>query len=293
MLTRDPKPEEDLVMSRTAPFVAALVLAMGFVPTAGPAADLPDRIARTKVITVAVNAIYPPMEFKDPQSGALVGFDVDLGNALAKVLGVRFDWQESAFEQLLPSLATGRADLILSGLSDRPERRESADFIDYLKSGAQFFVLSDRAGEFRTPGDLCGKSVGTSRSTSFPKQIETWSAENCQAAGKPAISVVGTEDTASARSQLKQRRLDAAVQGSETIPYAMTLEPDVYRPLGTPFTSVSQGIAFTKQDTQLRDAVLAALTAVMADGTYAAIVAKWHLEASAAQQITLNGAPLP
>lgn len=279
-------------MSRKMQIAAALALASASV-AAAHAADLPDRIAKAKTIKVAVNAIYPPMEFKDPQSGVLIGFDIDLGNALAKELGVAFDWQESAFEQLLPSLATGRADMILSGLSDRPERRESADFIDYLNSGAQFYVLADRAGEFKTPTDLCGKSVGSSRSTSFPKSIETWSAENCAAAGKPAIDVVGTEDTASARSQLKQRRLDAGVQGSETIPYAMSLEPDVYRPLGAPFTSVSQGIAFTKQDTRLRDAVLAALRKVTADGTYAAIIAKWHLEASAAKQITLNGAALP
>jgi polar amino acid transport system substrate-binding protein len=279
-------------MSRKMQIVAALALASASV-AAAHAADLPDRIAKAKTIKVAVNAIYPPMEFKDPQSGVLIGFDIDLGNALAKELGVAFDWQESAFEQLLPSLATGRADMILSGLSDRPERRESADFIDYLNSGAQFYVLAERAGEFKTPTDLCGKSVGSSRSTSFPKSIETWSAENCAAAGKPAIDVVGTEDTASARSQLKQRRLDAGVQGSETIPYAMSLEPDVYRPLGAPFTSVSQGIAFTKQDTQLRDAVLTALRKLTADGTYAAIIAKWHLEASAAKQITLNGAALP
>ena len=257
------------------------------------AADLPAAIAQSKVIKISVNAIYPPMEYKDPASGELIGFDVDLGNALAKQLGVKFEWQESAFEQLLPSLATGRADMILSGLSDRPERRATADFIDYLNSGAQFFVLAERGAEFKAATDLCGKQVGTSRSTSFPKAIEDWSKANCEPAGKPAISVVGTEDTASARLQLKQRRIDAAVQGSETIPYAMTLEPNVFQPIGTPFSGVSQGIAFTKGNSQLRDAVLAALKAVMADGTYTKIIAKWHLEASAAHQITLNGAPLP
>jgi len=271
------------------PFVALAFAAV----LPAQAADLPAAIAQSKVIKISVNAIYPPMEYKDPASGELIGFDVDLGNALAKQLGVKFEWQESAFEQLLPSLATGRADMILSGLSDRPERRATADFIDYLNSGAQFFVLAERGAEFKAATDLCGKQVGTSRSTSFPKAIEDWSKANCEPAGKPAISVVGTEDTASARLQLKQRRIDAAVQGSETIPYAMTLEPNVFQPIGTPFSGVSQGIAFTKGNSQLRDAVLAALKAVMADGTYTKIIAKWHLEASAAHQITLNGAPLP
>lgn len=279
-------------MSRKMQIAAALALASASV-AAAQAADLPDRIVKAKTIKVAVNAIYPPMEFKDPQSGTLTGFDVDLGNALAKELGVTFDWQESAFEQMMPSLATGRVDMILSGLNDRPDRRETADFVDYLNSGAQFFVLAERAAEFKAPTDLCGKPVGSSRSTSFPKSIEDWSVANCQGGGRPAIQVSGTEDTASARSQLKQRRLDAAVQGSETIAYAMSLEPGTYQPLGAPFTSTSQGIAFTKQDNQLRDAVLAALKKLMVDGTYGKIVAKWHLEASAAHQVALNGAPLP
>lgn len=51
---------------------------------AAQAQTLPERIAKTKTIKIAVNAIYPPMEYKDPESGKLIGFDVDLGNALAK-----------------------------------------------------------------------------------------------------------------------------------------------------------------------------------------------------------------
>src|SRR5260370_23412427 len=103
---------------------------------------LPERIEKTKTVQIAVNAVYPPMEYKDPQTGALVGFDIDLGHALAKELGLTFEWQESAFEQLIPSLQTERADMILSGLSDRPARRETMEFIDYLKSVSQFFVLA-------------------------------------------------------------------------------------------------------------------------------------------------------
>ncbi|MFX7732002.1 hypothetical protein ABTK10_20945, partial [Acinetobacter baumannii] len=81
--------------------------------------------------------------------------------------------------------------------SDLPARRETMDFIDYLKSGAQFYTLA--ASPFAAPEDLCGKRVGTSRSTSFPDQIRRWSAENCEAKGKPAIVVVPAESTADAR----------------------------------------------------------------------------------------------
>ena len=259
---------------------------------AAQAQTLPERIAKTKTIKIAVNAIYPPMEYKDPESGKLIGFDVDLGNALAKELGVTLDWQESAFEQLIPSLQTGRVDMILSGLNDRPARRETMDFVDYLNSGVQFYTLASRSA-VNQPIDLCGKTVGTSRSTAFPAEIKTWSDANCVAAGKPAITVEGTSDNAAARAQLKQERFEGGAQGSETVPYAMTLEPGIYKPLGAPFGGAQQGIAFAKADTQLRDAVLTAFKKLIADGSYASIVAKWKLQASAVKQAAVNGVAVP
>jgi polar amino acid transport system substrate-binding protein len=259
---------------------------------AAQAQALPERIAKTKTIKIAVNAIYPPMEYKDPESGRLIGFDVDLGNALARELGVTLEWQEAAFEQLIPSLQTGRVDMILSGLNDRPARRETMDFVDYLNSGVQFYTLASRS-TVNQPLDLCGKTVGTSRSTAFPAEIKTWSDANCVAAGKPAITVEGTSDNAAARAQLKQERFEGGAQGSETVPYAMTLEPGIYKPLGAPFGGAQQGIAFAKADTQLRDAVLTAFKKLIADGSYASIVAKWKLQASAVKQAAVNGVAVP
>lgn len=267
----------------------ALCLLAFFCGAPAHAQALPDAIAKSGVIKVAVNSIYPPLEYKDPESGELIGFDVDLGNAIAKELGVKLDWQESAFEQLLPSLATGRVDMVLSGVSDLPGRRGTADFLDYLNSGAQFYVLGGtQANAIRQPAELCGKPVGTSRSTSFPSDTAAWSVANCP--GNAQIRVIGTEDTASARMELKQGRIVAGVQGSETLPYAMKLEPNTYRPIGEPFATSPEGIAFAKSDAKLRDAVRAALDKLVANGTYAAIVAKWGLQSSAVRQVTLNGA---
>ena len=56
----------------------------------------------------------------------------------------------------------------------------------------------------------------------------------------------------------------------------MTLEPNTYKPVGMPFGGAQQGMAFAKADTQLRDAVLGAFKKVVADGTYASIIAKWE-----------------
>ena len=280
-----------LVLHRAAR-TALLLLAPFVLLAQAQSQALPERIAKAKVIKIAVNAIYPPMEFKDPETAKLIGFDVDLGNAIARQLGVTLDWQESAFEQLIPSVTTGRVDMILSGLNDRPARRETLDFIDYLNSGVQFYTLASTA-DVNAPIDLCGKTIGTSRSTAFPAEIKTWSDTNCVAADKAPITVEGTSDNAAARAQLKQGRFAGGAQGSETVPYTMTLEPNTYKPVGLPFGGAQQGMAFAKTDTQLRDAVLGAFKKVVADGTYASIVAKWNLQSSAIKQIAVNGTPAP
>lgn len=253
------------------------------------AADLPAKYAEAGKVVAANTPNYPPMEYRDPATNELMGLDIELGNALAKQLGTQIEWSEIGFEQMVPSLNTGRIDIVLSGMSDLPTRRETMDFVDYMRSGAQFYVLTKRAGEFKELTDFCGKKVGMSRRTSFPDEAAKWSAENCEAAGKPALVVVGTEGSADARTQLKQGRLDAAVQGSETLPYLLQLEADTYTIVGTPFTSVYQGIGFPKGAPELRDAFASALAALMASGEYKTIFDKYGLADAMLDGVMVNG----
>ena len=174
------------------------------------------------MLHLTVNSTYAPMEYRDPATNELVGLDIDLANEVAKRLGVKIVWSETPFAELIPSLQTKRADFIISGISDRASRRETADFIDYLTTGPQFFVLAESTAKAAT--DLCGKKVGTTRSTSFPVEIEKWSKQNCETSGKPAVQFVPGENSIDVRNQLKQGRIDAAVQGSETLPYAQAQE---------------------------------------------------------------------
>ncbi|MEK1933930.1 MAG: ABC transporter substrate-binding protein [Pararhizobium sp.] len=271
-------------MKKTA-FVA---LCCAFVANAH-AEGLPEKYETAGKVVVANQPNYPPMEYKDPATNTLMGVDIDLALALAKQLGTTVEWADIGFEQMVSSLTTGRADLIHSGMSDLPKRRDSLDFVDYMKSGAQFYTSAARKDEFKTITDFCGKTVGMSRRTSFPDEAAKWSAANCEAAGKPALVVVGTEGSADARAQLKQGRLDGAVQGSETLPYLLTLEPDTYAIVGEPFTAVYQGIGFAKGSTELRDAYAGALKALMASGEYKAIFAKYGLEAAILDGIYVNG----
>jgi polar amino acid transport system substrate-binding protein len=276
-------------MTKTmAAFAAGCAMALSLQASAQ---ELPERIKTAGKVVVANQPNYPPIEYKDPATNELKGLDIDLGLALAKELGVEVEWADIGFEQMVSSLNTGRVDLIQSGMSDLPSRRETLDFVDYMRSGAQFYTSAERAGEFKVPEDFCGKIVGMSRRTSFPDETAKWSKANCEDKGKPAITVVGTEGSADARAQLKQGRLDGAVQGSETLPYLLNLEQDTYVIVGEPFTAVYQGIAFPKSETGLRDAYAGALKRLMASGEYKKIFASYGLEITMLDGVMLNGEP--
>ncbi|MBL8831532.1 MAG: ABC transporter substrate-binding protein [Rhodospirillales bacterium] len=270
----------------------AIAIAAGLAGMALPAAaqDVPARIKQAGKIVIATMPNYAPITYKDPATNKLMGFDIDLGEAVAKELGIAVEWQEIAFAQMLPSLQTGRVDTVLAGMSDLPARRETVDFVDYLKSGAQFFTLTSLAGSIKSPDDLCGKAVGASRSTNWPKQIEEWSQTNCVAKGKAAINVVGTEGSVDARTQLKTQRIQAAVQGNETLPYFQQLEPNTYTILGTAFTESLSGMPFAKtaEGAQLRAAVKAAIERLIAKGDYAKIAAAHGLQANNIGKVTEN-----
>ncbi|MDX2257517.1 MAG: ABC transporter substrate-binding protein [Hyphomicrobiaceae bacterium] len=272
-------------------FVVALLTMAGVLAGAPPilAHELPKRILAAGRLVIGTYPNYPPITYKDPYSMKLTGFDIELGEAIGRELGLSVEWQEIAFAQMLPALKTGRVDMILAFMADTEKRRATFDFVDYLRSQA---VVSVRAGDEAriTLATLCGKRIGASRSGTWPSDIAAWSASNCEARGEPGVIVAGTEGSFDARMQLRMGRLDAAIHGSETIAYFEKLEPGRYVPIGSPFPAKLVGIPFLKtgDGRLLRDAVKAALERMLASGVYGGIVARYGVEHGALDAITVN-----
>ena len=254
---------------------------------AAAAALAPAAIAQE--VNVLVSPTYAPMEFRDPDTGELKGLDIDLQDALARAAGLTVTWQESSFQQLIPSLTTGRGDVIHSGMSDLPARRETLVFLDYMQSGAQFFTTAERADELSTEEAFCGLKVATPKSTSFPDEIAAWSAEHCEAAGKPAVVVVGAESGPDTILQLRQGRVDGGVFGSEVLPYLAATGDVPIKAIGEPIASVKQGLAFLKENTELLSVYRDALKQIMESGEYAEIFAKWDQSVNMLDGIHIDG----
>ncbi|WP_349631473.1 ABC transporter substrate-binding protein [Bradyrhizobium sp. BR 10289] len=257
----------------------------------GQATGIANAQGAKTILNAATVPKYPPFEFKDPASGKLIGFDVDIVEAIAARIGVKVNWIDSSFDQLISSVETKRADVIVAGMADTPERRETVSFLDYLHANTVFFTLRANAARFPDLDALCGKRVATARRTIWPAAVEKWSDEHCTAAGKPAVVVVGTDGSPDTRLQLNQGRADAAVQGAETIPYQNTIEGNRYVILGKPFLVQDMGLGFAKDDAPFGLKLKQALAALMVDGSYQELLRKWDLTGSAVEQAMINGQP--
>ncbi|BDZ65472.1 transporter substrate-binding domain-containing protein [Agromyces mangrovi Wang et al. 2018] len=229
---------------------------------------------------------FLPEGDEDPENRQ--GFDIDLARAIAERLGVEAVFEQQPYEQYLPSLATGRLDLVESAMQDLESRRETVDFVDYFRTGPQLFTMIDRT-DLTTVEDLCGGSVVIDvGDVGYQDAVNAVSAERC-AADEP-IEIIPASSTADALIQLEQGRADATIRGAESVRYmAGELEPDTYALVDEPLSEIPVGIAVAKDNTELRDAVAAALQSLIDDGTYAEIGETWGLSDLLVDAVTING----
>jgi polar amino acid transport system substrate-binding protein len=239
---------------------------------------LPATIAKSGVLRVGMSPDFPPMEYKDDQTDQTVGMDVDLANAVAEELGVRVERVESPFDQLLNSVATGRVDVVMSGISDTTERQKTVSFVDYFMSQGRFYTVRPKAGGYTEQTSVCGKSVAVSSKTDYYDQIATLSETVCQSAGLPEIRRLGTDSGAAARLQIEQGRADLAVQGGENLAYLEKTEPGKYVRVLDPLPGTPFGAVVAKDDTALAEALKGAFEKLQADGEYDEILGHWGLD---------------
>ncbi|MGA9745821.1 MAG: ABC transporter substrate-binding protein [Nocardioides sp.] len=247
---------------------------------------LPADIQEAGKVRVASGVSFPPMEFFDTDNKTVLGFDADLGRALGEVLGVEFEFNNTNFDGIIGGLAAGRYDLGLTSMIDKAERQENVDFIDYLSSGVAFMTLVDNPEGLTDRLDLCGRGVAVEKAATGDIVADEISAE-CTEAGEEPVDKQPFPDQASAVQALKSGRADAVLALDLTLAYNVSQDEESFEIPADPFGLLPVGIPVSKDDTELRDAVQAALLKVQEEGVYDELLAKWKLEAQA-----LEGAPL-
>ncbi|MDQ2937304.1 MAG: ABC transporter permease subunit [Acidobacteriota bacterium] len=240
-----------------------------------------ERVRRSGELRIGTDATYPPLEFID--QGQFAGFEIDLGNAIAREMGVRASFINSSFDGIFPALQNGSFDAVLSSVTITPERSASMLFSDPYYSSGQLIAVRQGASGIGKPEDLVGKKVGV--------QINTTAQLDLEKRQGATVAIYNTIDLA--MLDLKNGRIDAVVGDAPVLRYMIRQSFRELQTVGRRFTDEKFGIAFSQSNDDLRRAVNAALWRVQDSGEYDRLHEKWFGEAAEreADQAASNARP--
>lgn len=250
---------------------------------------LPADVISRGVLRVVTDASYAPASSFAPDGHTIVGFEPDLGAALGKVLGIKVVFTNADFGTLPALVNSGRADLIMSAMTDTAEREQRVDFIDYFSAGTSLVVQRGNPHSISDLESLCGQRVAVEDGT---VQADLLAREQSHCTGE-RIHVI-TEPTND--DALLQLRTGQAAALPMDYPPAEALTVDPRTQANYQLASTAQyepglyGIGVAKSQTGLREDVLAALATVIRSGVYHQILQRWDVTEGAINAPSTNAA---
>ena len=249
------------------------------------AATVPKEIRATGRLVIGVNVPYAPNEFKN-SDGQIVGFDVDLMNAMAKTLGLAPDYREIAFEGIIPSVQTGQFNVGMSSVTDTAERQSMVDFVTYFRAGT---LWAQRPGKPIDPDAACGRRVGVvTGSIQETKELPAKS-DACVAAGIAPIDKVVYQRQDDLTHALIAGQVDAMTADSPVTGFAIKLSAGELEPAGAVFDSAPYGWLVAK-GSPLAESLRKALEHLMRTGDYRTVATMWGVEKGMIDKPAINGA---
>jgi cystine transport system substrate-binding protein len=245
---------------------ALVIGALAAIAAQAAAADLLDTVKARGTLRVALEGNYPPFDFKDRKTGALIGFEVDVANLLAGRLGVKAVFTTTEWSGILAGLGADKFDVIMNQVGITPERQKAFDFsIPYTLSSPQLILRKSETREFRSLDDLKGKKLGLGQGTNFEQKAKAI----------PGIDVRTYPGAPEYLSDLAVGRLDAVLNDSLQVAYLLK---NTKLPIkaGAAIGDVDRiGIPFRKNNPKFHAALDNALGAVLKDGSFRKISMHW------------------
>jgi polar amino acid transport system substrate-binding protein len=243
------------------------------------AAQLPAAARQAGVVKFASSVgSTPPSAYYAEDGKTVQGVDIDIAEAVSKVLGIRVEREVASFEAILPALTSGKYEVGTGNFGVTEARKKTIDFVTYINDGQGFAVRKDdtRLSEVKSLNQLCGLKIGTGTGTTFEATLER-EKHVCADAGKPDYQVLSFSENAAVFLGLQQQHIDVVMSTINGLRYAATQQPNL-RFLNE-FKRLDVGFAF-KKGSELTTAFQSAVNKLIKDGTYRAILDKWGTQGS-------------
>ena len=235
----------------------------------------------TKKLLVATNAEFEPFESLDAD-GNLVGFDIDLMDAIAEKLGYEVKYENMEFDGVVAAVANGTCDAAISGLTINPTRAKSVNFTNaYYTGAAQILIVGANDTYFtgktieELDEQLKNQKIGVCSGftgQAYAEGDEEWEFKKIEGA---AISIY--ENISLAIADIKSGNINVIIMDDSVAKEAAAANSDVAKVIDVPLTVEEYGIAIEKGNDQLKNDVNKALKELVEDGTVAGLLAKYEL----------------
>jgi polar amino acid transport system substrate-binding protein len=242
----------------------------------GASIQAPAAIKSAGKLVFCSDITYPPEESYKPGTTTPEGSDIDIGDYIAKKMGVTAEFDNTGFDGIIAALLAKKCDAIISGMNDTPERKKQVAFVDYLKVGQSFMVKAGNPDNITGIASLAGKAASVETGTTNKDYLDAQS-KQLQSQGKKAIKVVTFPKDTDAANALKTGKVDAYFGDAPVVAFYIEKDPKSFAIGGTPVNPISIGIAIRKSDTELQAAVKQAVKDIYADGTMDTILTRWKL----------------
>jgi polar amino acid transport system substrate-binding protein len=219
-------------------------------------------------LVVATDATWPPMEYVDENSKEIIGFDIDLMNAVADAGGFTVEFKNTAWDGIFAGLAAGKYDAIISSVTITDERKKEMDFSQPYINAGQILVVQSSLKGVSVLADMEGMTVAAQIGTTGSFEIE-----KVEGVGIKTYDEIGL-----AFEDLVNGRIDGVVADTP-VAADFALQSESYKGklkiVGDPFTEEYYGVCIQKGNTEVLDAVNAGLDKVLGTAKYENIEKKW------------------
>jgi len=237
--------------------------------------SLPDDIKAKGKLVFATDPTDPPFQFFSAKND-LVGAEIDLANAVGKILGVKVEFVESGFSAIVPGVESGRYDASVSAFASTTARQKIVDFVTYFNSSRAFLFRKGTLPTVKTEADLCGLKVAVPAGTTMSTAIVGLST-NCTTAGKAAIAYSIYPDQATTVLAVRSGRADLTILSAHVSSWWQQNAGDELEIVLRPDQGADvNGMVVRKGG--LVNVMQKAVQQLMNDGTFKTIFAKWNIE---------------